>query len=440
MAFCAQCGTQAALGQSFCVVCGTALRVETIVESSAPDSRATPSWTTAASLGAENAATLNPVVEFFIAAEPSKQSRWSILFRLILALPLFIWAACLGYAAAFAVLCGWFAALFTGRVPDGIQEFVTDVLRYSAEVTAYASVLTPRWPGLNLHPGDKAQVDLHIGHYPLNRAAVFFRIILGIPAFILYAIVAYGIYPLTVVVWCSALILGRPAKPLYGALTLSMRYTTRQLAYFGLLTPTQPCSGFFGDRGAPESAPATTADGGDPPVAVASRLSGRRVVSTWARIFFVTSLVLGVVIGFEYGAHGVHPANVDSLNTDVNNTIVSPLVTTVNENVVHDVTIFNQSAKICEAEGNGVCVVNAALTATNAIVYQIGVLNSVFNYLSTELSQYNQYIADVTRVNADAYKIATVDSVAEQESMITDDLDPDVATMEVKYQQLHTML
>jgi hypothetical protein len=128
------------------------------------------------------------------------------------------------------------------------------------------------------------------------------------------------------------------------------------------------------------------------------------------------------------------------LNTDVNNTIVSPLVTTVNENVVHDVTIFNQSAKICEAEGNGVCVVNAALTATNAIVYQIGVLNSVFNYLSTELSQYNQYIADVTRVNADAYKIATVDSVAEQESMITDDLDPDVATMEVKYQQLHTML
>lgn len=440
MAFCAQCGTQAALGQRFCVVCGTALLVDTIIDSSVPDSGAIPSWTTTAPLGAENAATMTAAVEFLIAAEPLKQSRWSIFFRLILALPLFIWAACLGYAAGFAVFCGWFAAVFTGRVPDGIQEFVTDVLRYAAEVTAYASVLTPRWPGLNLHPGDKAQVDLHVGHYPLNRAAVFFRIILAIPAFILYAIVGYGIYPLTVVVWCSALILGRPAKPLYSALTLSMRYTTRHLAYFGLLTPTQPFSGFFGDRVAPESAPATVADGSDQSTVAASRLSGRRVLSTWARIFFVTSLVLGVVIGFEYGAHGVHPKNADNFNGIINNTIVSPLVTTTNQNVVHDVTVFNQSAKICEAEGNGVCVGNAALTATNSIVKQIGLLNSVFNYLSTELTQYNQYIVDATRVNADVYKVATVDSVAEQESMITDDLDPDVSTMEVQYQQLHAML
>jgi hypothetical protein len=38
------------------------------------------------------------------------------------------------------------------------------------------------------------------------------------------------------------------------------------------------------------------------------------------------------------------------------------------------------------------------------------------------------------------YKVATVDSVVEQESMITDDLNPDVSTMEVQYQQLHAML
>jgi hypothetical protein len=440
MAFCTQCGTQAALGQRFCVVCGTALLVDTSIVSSAPDSGATTSWTTAPPLGAENAATSTPLVEFFIAAEPVKQSRWSIFFRLILALPLFIWAACLGYAAAFAVFCGWFAALFTGRLPDGIQEFVTDVLKYSAEVTAYASVLTPRWPGLTLHPGDKAQVDLHIGHYPLNRAAVFFRIILTIPAFILYAIVGYGIYPLTVVVWCSALILGRPAKPLYGALTLSMRYTNRQLAYFGLLTPTQPFSGFFGDRVAPGPAPAAVVDGSAPSSVAASRLSGQRVLSTWARIFFATSLVLGVVIGIGYGVFSVPPKNADNFNGDINNTAVSPLVTSVNQSVVHDVTIFNQSAKICEAEGNGVCDINAALTATNAIVLQIGQLNSMLSYLSGGLTQYNQYIADVTRVNADVYKVATVDSVAEQESMITDDLNPDVSIMEVQYQKLHAAL
>jgi hypothetical protein len=94
------------------------------------------------------------------AIEPPVQSRLTIFFRIILSIPLIIWSALLSVAAGFLVVVSWFAALFTGRVPAGIQEFNTDVLRYVTEVQAYSSVLVARWPGFSLHPGDQRQVSL----------------------------------------------------------------------------------------------------------------------------------------------------------------------------------------------------------------------------------------------------------------------------------------
>jgi hypothetical protein len=75
-----------------------------------------------------------------------RQPRPLIFFRLFLALPAFLVAAALGSAAGAAALLGWFAVLFTGRMPRGLRNLLAWWLRYGAQTYGYALLLTPRYP------------------------------------------------------------------------------------------------------------------------------------------------------------------------------------------------------------------------------------------------------------------------------------------------------
>lgn len=75
-----------------------------------------------------------------------RQSRWTILFRLPLAIPaLFLAGAYSGVLSVVAVL-GWFAGLVTGRMPSGIQAIGVAAVRYSAQTTAYLLLVTDSYP------------------------------------------------------------------------------------------------------------------------------------------------------------------------------------------------------------------------------------------------------------------------------------------------------
>jgi hypothetical protein len=85
---------------------------------------------------------------------PARQSRWSGLFRLVLALPAALLASALGGGLAWTALAGpyvlaailltgggvagsaaflaWFAALVTGRAPRGLRDLIAYALGYSA--------------------------------------------------------------------------------------------------------------------------------------------------------------------------------------------------------------------------------------------------------------------------------------------------------------------
>ena len=79
---------------------------------------------------------------------PERQSRLVTFFRLILAIPAFIFASVLmtvGFALAFA---GWFVALALGRMPEGMRDLGAYCLRYSAQTYAYVLLLTSRYPTL----------------------------------------------------------------------------------------------------------------------------------------------------------------------------------------------------------------------------------------------------------------------------------------------------
>jgi Domain of unknown function (DUF4389) len=73
-----------------------------------------------------------------VVTDDLKRSRLTVFFRLLLAVPHLVWFELWGIVACLVVLVAWFAALFTGRVPDGLHAFIARYLRYTFFMTALA--------------------------------------------------------------------------------------------------------------------------------------------------------------------------------------------------------------------------------------------------------------------------------------------------------------
>ncbi len=434
MAFCTKCGTESSPGQRFCVVCGSPLAqspAEPANDSSpsAPGSSsetsALPTWTPAPPLNAQDVAGLSrSQVLLGWASEPPVQGRLTVLFRGVLAIPLLLWSAVLSIAAVIGIVISWFAALATGWVPVGLQSFNSSVLRYTAEVQAYTSVMVARWPGFSLTPGDAAQVSLDINRFKLNRAAVFFRYFLGLPASVVFFVVNFASYVLTFAAWISALILGRPARPIYQARLLCLRYNVRYTAYEFLLTPTQPFAGLFGDT----VVPGATSD--DVPGGLSTIINATR----GARIALVVSLLIGTYGGVLYFQR------VGNLQKLINNSLVVPLVNTTQANVLSDLTTYEISESSCAVTSSATCTINAAVTARDAIATQLANLSASENFVVTGKSQYLAYEASLQRINSDFSRIAADVTWAQQRSDITQSLEPDIHAFVVQYQVLRAAI
>ena len=180
-------------------------------------------------------------------AEPAPQNRLTVLVRIILAIPHLVVLWALGIAAEVVVIICWFAALFLGRLPEGLGGFLTGYLRWLVRVQAYLFLLTDRYPPFELGEADyPVQILLRPG--PLNRLAVLFRIILAIPAALLAALVVLGMETIVMfVTWLIVLIAGQMPRPLYEAIAAGQRYYFRYTGYLFLLTGTYPW-GLFGDQ------------------------------------------------------------------------------------------------------------------------------------------------------------------------------------------------
>lgn len=79
-------------------------------------------------------------------APPQRQSRWTVFFRGFLAIPALLVASALGGAAFVAAVLGWFYAIVTGRMPEGLRNFGASCIRYGTQTTAYWFLLTDRYP------------------------------------------------------------------------------------------------------------------------------------------------------------------------------------------------------------------------------------------------------------------------------------------------------
>jgi len=79
-------------------------------------------------------------------AERERQNRWTVAFRIVLAVPALILASAYSSLLVAVALLGWFASLALGRMPLGLRNAAALALRYSAQANAYTLLLTDRYP------------------------------------------------------------------------------------------------------------------------------------------------------------------------------------------------------------------------------------------------------------------------------------------------------
>ena len=79
-----------------------------------------------------------------IVTDDLKRNRLTVFFRAILVIPHYIVLVLWGIVVYIAIFIAWLAALFTGRVPAGLHNFIASYMRYTTHVYAYYTLLATR--------------------------------------------------------------------------------------------------------------------------------------------------------------------------------------------------------------------------------------------------------------------------------------------------------
>jgi hypothetical protein len=190
-----------------------------------------------------------------------KRNRLTVFFRLILAIPHFIWIALWSVAMLFAAIANWVVTLATGRPAESLHRFLSAYVRYVAHLSAYLWLVANPYPGF---VGEEGEYPIDIRLPPpeaQSRAKTLVRIVLAIPALVLAAALGspgsfasgrgsrrqsfgYNASGLGAAVgvlgWFASLARGRMPKGLRDAGAFGVGYNAQALAYVLLLTDRYP--------------------------------------------------------------------------------------------------------------------------------------------------------------------------------------------------------
>ena len=171
-----------------------------------------------------------------------RRSRLTVFFRLLLLIPIGIWAYVLGIVASILILISWVVIVITGRFPAALFDFVSGFVRFLTRLTAYASLLTDRYPPFGLSDDSEYPVRMTFAG-PLERYSrlkTFFRLILAIPIIVLRYVMQLLLEVGAFAAWFVILVIGRMPRGLFDLMVLANSYTARSDAYLYLLTETYP--------------------------------------------------------------------------------------------------------------------------------------------------------------------------------------------------------
>lgn len=218
---------------------------------------------------------------------PGQHRRWTVLLRLLLAIPQLIVLWALSIAAFVVLVCGWFGALVLGRLPDWCGAFLRGYFGYTVRVHGYLMLLVDDYPPFAWTAPDYPVRLLFPAPTPLNRLAVLFRLILAFPILVLSSWFTSGWAIISFILWLIVLITGRMPGAIFEATSAVLRTEMRVSAYVYLLTPTY-LKGVFGDQRAAVPGPALT----EPPAPSPTR---PLLLSSGGRTLLIGILIVGIL-------------------------------------------------------------------------------------------------------------------------------------------------
>jgi hypothetical protein len=170
------------------------------------------------------------------------RNRLTTFFRYIVAIPWLIVASIYGFVAQIVAVIAWFAIVFTGRYPDGLYNFNAGYLRMISRVNGFEYLLTDGWPPFG---GDEApDYPIRVPVAPpldrYSRLRTGFRLIVGIPVYLLAIVQAIILSVCALIAWFAILFTGKLPEGLFNPIRSAAAYLTRAAGYFLLLTEDWP--------------------------------------------------------------------------------------------------------------------------------------------------------------------------------------------------------
>jgi len=169
-----------------------------------------------------------------------RRSRLTILFRLLLAIPHFVWITLWSLFVPFAALAAWVVALVAGRVPSALHRFLAAYVRYATHLFAYVYVVGSKFPGFTGRQGSYGIDVLIDGPRRQSRWKTLFRLFLALPAFFVASALGSVLFVVALFGWWFALIMGRMPEGLRNLGASCLRYSAQTYAYLLLLTDRYP--------------------------------------------------------------------------------------------------------------------------------------------------------------------------------------------------------
>lgn len=191
---------------------------------------------------------------------PESLDRVSTVFRLILAIPIFVILALLTATASDTVtviadtgqvvskvtttglgIVGGLSVstmlmiVFRQRYPRWWFDFALALNRFSNRVGAYLGLLTDRYPSTEAEQSVHLDLDYPNVEQDLSRWMPLVKWLLAIPHYIVLAVLAVGAVFAILIAWFAILITGRYPRPLFDYVVGVGRWALRVQAYASLL-------------------------------------------------------------------------------------------------------------------------------------------------------------------------------------------------------------
>ena len=174
-----------------------------------------------------------------VVTDDLNRNRLTVFLRLLLAIPHLVWLVLWGIVVFWAAVAAWAVALVTGRVPDGLHDFMAAYNRYYTHLDAYLWIAADPYPGFTGAPGYPVDVEI-APPVEQSRLTIVVRILLAIPALIVTSVLQNVAWIVAILAWFLALFTGRMSQGMRDLQVYCLRYQAQTYGYLLLLTQRYP--------------------------------------------------------------------------------------------------------------------------------------------------------------------------------------------------------